>query len=76
MQTGEGMATLQERLDEAEAAYHDLQIGKSVVELRDSNNETVRYNPASLPKLAAYIESLKNQIDPTRCGGPMRPLFR
>lgn len=69
------MATVQERLDEAEAAYHDLCIGKGVVELRDSNNETVRYNVASLPRLAAYIAQLKTDLGQSPCSGPMRPLF-
>lgn len=69
------MATLQERLDEAEAAYHDLAIGKSVVELRDSNNETVRYNIASISRLAAYIADLKRQLGVACSTGPMRPMF-
>lgn len=70
------MATLQERLDEAEQAYHDLCIGKGVVELRDSNGETVRYNIASLPRLTAYIAQLKGELGQSSSTlGPMRPLF-
>lgn len=69
------MATLQERLDEAEQAYHDLCIGKGVVELRDSNGETARYNVASLPRLTAYIAQLKSELGQSPCTGPMRPLF-
>jgi hypothetical protein len=71
------MATLQERLDEAETALHDLLLGKSVVELRDSNGEVVRYNQASRSALRAYVEELKALIDPTAVDySPMRPLFR
>lgn len=69
------MATLQERLDEAENIYHDLMVGKSVVELRDSNGELVRYTQASAGRLAAYIQDLKRQLDQTTDLGPMRPMF-
>ena len=33
--------TLQQRLTEAEEAYHRLQIGESAAEVRDSNGESV-----------------------------------
>lgn len=62
------MATLAERLTEAEAAYHDLAIGKAVVEVRDANGETVRYTAPNLGRLAAYIQDLKNQINSTASG--------
>lgn len=74
MQTGEGMATLQERLDEAEQAYHKLMTGTALVEFRDSNGENVRYNAASAPRLAAYIKTLRIELG-LDCVGPMRPLF-
>lgn len=67
------MATLQERLDEAEAAYHDLLIGKAVVELRDANGETIRYTVANRAALASYIEDLKRQLGTITVSGPMRP---
>jgi hypothetical protein len=71
------MATLQERLDEAEQAYHELCIGKALVQFHDSNGEQVTYNSASRAALAAYIADLKRQIDPTCADlGPMRPMFR
>lgn len=63
------MATLQERLDEAESAYHDLVIGKSVVELRDANGEDMRYTAANRASLAAYIADLKRQISGAVSGG-------
>lgn len=56
------MATLQERLNEAEAAYHDLQIGKSVRVFVDQNGERVEYSAANAARLAAYIADLKRQI--------------
>ncbi len=55
------MPTLAEMLTEARAAYHRLQIGEALVELRDSNGETVIYNRAKLPQLAAYINDLERQ---------------
>lgn len=70
------MATLSERLADAEAAYHDLMIGKTLVEFRDSNGETVRYTGANRGSLASYITELKRQIavenGTTRQAGHMR----
>lgn len=62
------MATLQTRLTDAETAYHDLMVGKSVVEVRDANGETLRYSAANSAKLAIYIQDLKRQINSTRTG--------
>jgi len=56
------MATLAEQLREAEEALHDLAIGKSVAECRDSNGEMVRYTMASRPALLAHIAHLKRCI--------------
>lgn len=67
--------TLAEKLVEAEAAYHDLLMGKSVVELRDSNSEMVRYTAANRLALQNYIQSLKALIaqgDTPTYSGPMR----
>lgn len=71
------MATLTERLVEAEAAYHDLQIGKAVVRVRDSNGEEVTYNQTTRLNLRAYIEDLKLEIAGSTCRitGPMRVDF-
>jgi gpW len=71
------MATLSERLIEAEDAYHRLMTGTSAVEIRDSNGEMVRYTPANAYRLSAYIESLKGQIAASAnntplYSGPMR----
>jgi hypothetical protein len=70
------MATLQERLDEAETAYHDLVIGKALVQFHDSNGEQVSYNQANRGALAAYIQDLKRQLGLATDLGPMRPMFR
>jgi hypothetical protein len=71
------MATLTEKLIEAEDAYHRLMTGVSAVELRDSNGEMIRYTAANAYRLSAYIESLKGQIkaaatDAPSYTGPMR----
>lgn len=69
------MATLQERLDEAEAAYHALQLGQSAVEVRDSDGSSVRYTPANSGRLLAYIADLKSQLGTGEFTGPMRLVF-
>ncbi|MBH0113275.1 phage tail protein [Novosphingobium sp. YJ-S2-02] len=69
------MATLQERLDEAEAAFHDLLIGKAVAEVRDANGETIRYTQTNRAALSAYIADLKRQLGTTSVSGPLRPFF-
>lgn len=56
------MATLADQLQEARGAYHDLQIGKAVVTLRDQNGEEVTYSRASVDRLAAYIRALESQV--------------
>ena len=67
--------TLEERLAEAETAYHDLQIGKAVVEVRDSSGESIRYTMANASRLRHYIATLKNEIAAAPSRGPMRPVF-
>lgn len=73
-------ATLQQLLSEAEAAYHSLQLGKSAVEVRDSNGESVRFTAANASRLKSYIADLKAQVLAQETGiakrvGPMRPIF-
>ncbi|MCF2870308.1 gpW family protein [Octadecabacter sp. G9-8] len=58
--------TLAEKLSEAQAAYHRLQIGESASVVVDQNGERVEYRPASLAKLAAYIGDLQSQIAGTK----------
>ncbi|MEL6284583.1 MAG: gpW family head-tail joining protein [Pseudomonadota bacterium] len=54
--------TLAEKLADAEAAHHDLMVGRAALIFVDQNGERVEYNRASAPKLAAYISELKRKI--------------
>lgn len=65
------MATVQERLEQAEAAYHDLQTGRMARVFVDQNGERVEYNPTSAARLAMYINELKRQLG-LATPGPMR----
>lgn len=65
------MATLAERLAEAEAALHDLQIGRGVRSITDQNGERVEYSLTSPGRLYSYIADLKRQLG-TQISGPMR----
>lgn len=58
------MATLslEQRLADAEAAYHDLLTGKAVAEVRDANGETLRYTQANRGALSAYISAMKREL--------------
>lgn len=60
--------TLEQRLAAAEDAYDALMTGRSVQELRDANGETIRYTPASAPRLRAYIEDLRRQLNNSTTG--------
>lgn len=68
------MAATLEMLTEAETALHRLQLGQAVVELRDQNGETIRYQQTNRGALTAYIEELKRELGITsNCAtGPMR----
>lgn len=57
--------TLQEKLTQAEDAYHKLMLGQTVVEVRDSNGETIRYTTANANRLATYIQELRRQLGGT-----------
>lgn len=73
------LLSVTERLTEARAAYHDLQIGKAVASARDSNGEEVRYTQANRSELAGYIAALEAELaNPgatTGVIGPMRLVF-
>lgn len=67
------MATTEELLIDAEAAYHALLTGQAVVEVRAENGDMMKYNQANRSALSAYITSLKNLITPVAgSSGPMR----
>lgn len=70
------MATAAERLVEAEAAYHALQTGKSVVRVRDSSGDEVTYTTANIRDLRRYIADLTAEIAGTdRVCKPLKPRF-
>lgn len=71
------MATIRERLLEAENAYHDVQIGKAPTSVRDQNGEEIRYSQANPTALLAYIASLQALLNPGTGStlGPMQFRF-
>ncbi len=48
----------QDRLTEAQSAYHDLATGQAVAAFTDQNGERVSYNRADMGKLSAYIADI------------------
>jgi len=60
--TAEELANLKTKLAEAETAYHQLMLGKSVVALTDQNAEKGEFTAANKQYLFNYILSLKSQI--------------
>lgn len=68
-------AEIQARLTAAETAYHNLMIGHSVAELRDQNGEMVRYTPASVARLSAYIDQLRIELGLKKPSAPARAFY-
>jgi hypothetical protein len=59
------LATLQQWLDEARTAYHELMIGQRAVTLRHNvggGDKGITYEKANADKLLAYINRLEAQI--------------
>jgi hypothetical protein len=69
------LVLLQARLTDAQEAYHKLVTGTSVLELRDSNGELVKYYQGNIKELNAYIISLQVQLGVYVGTGPMRVSF-
>lgn len=72
------MATLAEKLVEAENAYHALLVGGAARVVVDASGERVEYTTANAARLAAYITELKLQIAAgatPRRKGPAGALF-
>ena len=70
------MATLAERLVQAETAYHNLLIGQSAREVVDSDGSRVTYTATNMAALAAYISKLKLEIAGTPTSrGPLGVWF-
>lgn len=68
-------ATLTARLAEAEDALHKLRTGRSVVEVR-TETESVKYTPATIGALAAYVRELKIALGQSPRGGAIGVGFR
>ena len=49
------MATLAERLTEAETAWHDLMTGQAVVAVYDSNGERVEFPPTATHCISIFL---------------------
>jgi hypothetical protein len=61
-------------LNEAEAAYHQIVLGKNVVMVKDQNGEEVTYAAGNRVALAQYIFRLKAELGLT-CVGPINVRF-
>lgn len=68
--TSDERVVLTQRLQEAEAAYHQLVMGGSVRVVVDQNGERIEYNQGSVRSLFAYITGLKVKLGL----GPSGPL--
>lgn len=57
--------TLQQRIEEAENALHELSLGKRVVKI-SRNGKSLEFNQANVSDLRRYITEMKNQLGGTR----------
>lgn len=67
--------TPEQRLEQAEAAYHSLMLGGSVRVVVDQSGERVEYTAANATRLAAYIDQLKRELGLLPSGGPAGVYF-
>ena len=68
--------TTAEKLVAAEAAYHDLMIGKSAKVFVDQNGERVEFTAANAAYLRQYIDALRAEIAGTpKPNAPMAVYF-
>lgn len=65
--------TPQQKLDEAESAYHALVTGTQPKVVVDQNGERVEYTSANATRLYLYIQQLKREITPVTAAAN-RPL--
>lgn len=56
------LATLEQRLDEAEEAHHKLMMGDRAVDISWADGQSVSFQKAEIRKLENYIQELKNDI--------------
>lgn len=69
---------LEQWLQEAETARHQLMVGLQAVQVRDSNGDMITYSTANASRLDAYIVRLKselNALNMTALSGPLRPIW-
>jgi hypothetical protein len=59
-------ATAQQRLTEAEAALHSLQMGQVEEEIAGPDGRRGKYTMANADKLQRYVEWLRSQVAPRR----------
>jgi hypothetical protein len=62
--------TLQEKLDDARAKYHQLVTGQRAKVFVDQNGERIEYDSVSKIALAQYIRDLERQLG-TASPGPI-----
>ena len=56
------MATVAEQLAEAQAAYHELVMGRAARVVVDQNGERVEFVAANRQQLYLYVQSLQAQL--------------
>jgi hypothetical protein len=61
--TGVNMATAQELLDEAQAAYHKLQTGTMPRVIVDIDGSRVEFTVTNSARLYSYIAQLQQQVN-------------
>lgn len=54
----------EERLKEAQQAYHDLATGQAVASFTDQNGERVTYSKSDMGKLAGYVSEIVALFSP------------
>lgn len=69
-------ATLTARLAEAEAALHELRLGRSAVQVRTSDGKSVVYSAADAGQLQTYIGQLRRQLGLRSRGSAIGVSFR
>lgn len=56
------LAELEQQLQEAKDAKHQIITGGGVVEVRFGSNRSTRFSEVNLDRLQAYIDQLEDQI--------------
>lgn len=64
------MLTTQQKLDEARAAYHDLNTGRMARVVVDQNGERVEFAAANKTALYNYIRQLETELGLSSGGVP------